>query len=950
MDLTELKQYPHKILTITVDNKNDITNSMSETALFKVTIPDKKDNEIIIFSYDKELTTAIPRTQKGNDYFLTIANTTGITIIYAHFLMLDLYNYTEEEANDGAFVEYDLTSLQDSNIHNVGYTSKSDKHLKVTSKLPNSFTEIKDPNYKQYNIDLDINGKPLKDRFPVASRYSQKNKQIIAPDIKQTPTATFTRSDNDITSEWEARIYYKDIGDIIPQDTDNIQHPVNVFLNYEYLPSSTEYHQHFYGFEGGAQTENKDINIFEGDNLETINKAFLGDNDENYTYRLINWGNKSDNKNAKYVSHYIPPIYPTESTEPIIYNDNCDWIKNDCDDYYIYTALTNTADRGVYFSSFELKSNTSYILKYYIYIPQDIKDDELTDCYIEIQEIDRTKSEQTSWSIDNIFNKQDKFLTDRWVYHEVPFQTSTSEHRLYIRGHTDIGKSIYFANIEIQEIVQYSPTIKYTNQGVFVVEGNESVGKPNSDYETNTFTNIPFQSPKITETTEPVEPYNQVNIHIADDFGVEYNKQTKSLYYYPTEDHHISYIKEYNQDTNEEEWNLYIDNNMNNEDETLLSLDYDEQEGEEKGKYFTINYQPKETFTYGTNNNIKLIVENEHKKSIGNGFVECAITANTNEEDDIKNGSNSLKYLGKQYVQPDGSIEYNRLDFTNLYDSSNNIFYLRIDYTHPCFDTTSHTFKRIYIVDENITMTIKADETEVNNKTTYEVHHIEEFPLKITANIKTGPNTKADWGYCELSIDDEVRQTSYVNSDGIAEFYLNKNTDNLTTSQIIKIEYYRKYNAVRAYDFFNLTLANDFEGKDAVPIRFNYLNNDINKQISNNIDIEKDDCLLINIDTSDSKYRNYSIRIYKEKNNNKEYIPFNNGNNYINITSSSDENIVIGDYAEETANNIKYCIVTDSLIGNINDEDIAYNNNKYRQYEKCITINWTEVKNGNNLS
>ena len=36
-----------------------------------------------------------------------------------------------------------------------------------------------------------------------------------------------------------------------------------------------------------------------------------------------------------------------------------------------------------------------------------------------------------------------------------------------------------------------------------------------------------------------------------------------------------------------------------------------------------------------------------------------------------------------------------------------------------------------------------------------------------------------DWGYCELSIDDEVRQTTYVDGVGNAVFYLNKNTDNI---------------------------------------------------------------------------------------------------------------------------------------------------------------------------
>ena len=169
MELDEIKQYPHKIVKIIINNENKSNESYYDFARFKITIPEKAENEIIMFNYDESLTTEIPCTKSNFDYFLEIPNVEGI-----HFLVADLYNNTEESENDGSFVSYDLMQLKEKGIKNH-YKISNDEHQKVLSVLENSSITDKDkgPNYKQYNID-ENNGKRIKDKFPIYNKYSKE--------------------------------------------------------------------------------------------------------------------------------------------------------------------------------------------------------------------------------------------------------------------------------------------------------------------------------------------------------------------------------------------------------------------------------------------------------------------------------------------------------------------------------------------------------------------------------------------------------------------------------------------------------------------------------------------------------------------------------------------------------------------------------------------------------
>ena len=226
MDLSEIKQYPHKILQIDVNNINDVQVSMYDTAAFKVTIPEIQDNEIVVFSYDKELSTDISCTQNGHDYFLMIPNVQGISKIYAHIFISDLYDETNPES-DETFVNYDLSKISEYDTSN-NYEYEYDKKPKIRSKIPIlEDLSFKNPNLKQYNIDLDTNNKRLQGRFPISSRYGygdEYKKELKGPTLNQS-SSSFVRTDkiyNENSQEnkpptWEAYIPRKDIGEVIPE-------------------------------------------------------------------------------------------------------------------------------------------------------------------------------------------------------------------------------------------------------------------------------------------------------------------------------------------------------------------------------------------------------------------------------------------------------------------------------------------------------------------------------------------------------------------------------------------------------------------------------------------------------------------------------------------------------------------------------------------------------------
>ena len=96
---------------------------------------------------------------------------------------------------------------------------------------------------------------------------------------------------NNSAPYWEIKIEREHLSPLISDMQDEEYAPINAYFDYEYLPTSTEYHQHYFGFEP-TQSINSTFNILDGKNLTTINQAFRKES----TYRIIHQGNPLDDR------------------------------------------------------------------------------------------------------------------------------------------------------------------------------------------------------------------------------------------------------------------------------------------------------------------------------------------------------------------------------------------------------------------------------------------------------------------------------------------------------------------------------------------------------------------------------------------------------------------------------------------------------------------------------
>ena len=403
MNIQNLLNGSHKIKKIKIHNIN--TYSLMSEIIVKITLNDIGGSDTVRFTYNDEL---LPHQSIDNDYFVRIPNILNKDIdIYAHYFSSDLYEY--EESTE-IFSIYDFRELYDflqkdvkeglagtnsyycyncgyfensivlnnqnipicnscgsTNVlvYNDEYTIQTDYdnnrtydysideigRLTVQSKLQDSVTTYKNPNYKNYN-SKDEN-KTEKGYFPLSSKYRVKT-NTQAPQINQNIDAYWETDNPKNPIFWEVRINRRGLSPLISNGVEDGQGniikdiPLNVYLDYEYVPTSTEYHQHFYGIEGQT-TEPKTMNIFEGTNLHTINNKFNQDN-----YKLINWGNPYDNRHTMFVNHdlVIPVDFNDFVPSKINNAETCDWSKNICYNYWTYTPLTsfNSQDNRGYCS------------------------------------------------------------------------------------------------------------------------------------------------------------------------------------------------------------------------------------------------------------------------------------------------------------------------------------------------------------------------------------------------------------------------------------------------------------------------------------------------------------------------------------------------------------------------------------------------------------------------
>lgn len=1196
MELSQIQQYSHKIIKVTISNKNQ--KSSYDYVTVKVHL-DRETNETIRFSLTK---TPAPNEwfehqSFDNDYFLRIPNKLsngkedGITEIYAHYFPADLYDYTE--ANE-IFSIYDFSDfIKDTQtnqwdgmeyplqINSYGYEMLIgyDNKPLIRSLLTNSITRYKDPNYKNYiktDITKNISDMTEKGRFPLSSRY-RNSLYRTAPNLNDnqtyklpywradttmyshgaspenatsvdtsntveegykyedgTATSSYTNkygSDDNCNKRstkipyWEAKIHRSGISPIIGDvlEDEDEQFPINVYLNYQYLPTSTEYHQHYFGFEGhnlkttdGANisreslitavetylpdknniirydaevteqlrkqlhdycekikngtyrqiTTNRTFEVLDGEGLIDVHQDFVApkiwvckncDYEEKYeegkepsgtcpqcqqtnsfilqedrTYRLINHGDPFKTNHSFYLKH--KNIYDI-NLDSITITDNCLWEKNGCPNetnslpYWTYTPT----GEGAAYLNVTLKAHTPYVLKYFMYIPDDayIEDDS---CYIEVQSRVGEKTE-TIGELHQSFKDQDKKLRHQWVYHEIPFYTREQNNRIVIKGpqhnhegviginrltneiitqitdevrnnpnielHDCKNDLIHFYSIQIAEMVEYSPTMKYTENGFYLTEGSKYAKKPLEDYNKNTCENEnnatnqwatqealnPSDTWINKGTTRLPIPLTDIYIFFDNDFSIIYNQLSTELSY--TKGNFPFKFNDFNESfdecltwlTDDSEICLQYDKVTTPLDEaqsaqTAAPSDADKDINQlllAELKLFNRQYK---FFTSGINNNFTLQLQDAYGNPITTGQVECSIW--TSNHEDTTPCSEAERCLGIQEPDEYGKIAYEHLNFKN-FKPQRHKYYLRIRYINSCYKKDIVKWKELLFVDEyrNIDIYTNTCDKKVCLNTSdccslvaksyfnetsleyqkqsyiYTVTSVEFLPLRLDVKIRSQPlngnqGNIIDEGYCELSINDEVIQTTFVDENGVADFYLDEN-DLEPGQQIIKVEYFtHPYESIN-FVYFPILCDTEqgYDERPAIPIMIKKLTGNTVEQLTTNLyEIEKDDIFFVDIDTENCK--DFSITIIRN-NTIQEVININEVMNrsyvitamygtdeYKNPTNRSFLNTHLKDSNNRDID--KYVIIT----GNIKDENGSDITDKYRTTKKEFTLLWKD--------
>ena len=1004
MKLQNLIYNSHKIKKITIHNQN--TYSLMSEIVVKITLNDVTSNDTIRFTYNDEL---LSHQSIDNDFFVRIPNILNKNFdIYAHYFASDLYEYDEDTE---IFSIYDFQELYDflktgqkegkagqksyycyqcgyidnevqisNNVpmcNNCGstnifayddeYTIQIDYdndqiydydidetgRFTVQSKLKNSVNKYKDPNYKNY-LSNDIN-KTQKGFFPLSSKY-RTNTNTQAPNIDKNINALWETDNPKNHIFWEARINRRGLSPLISNGVEDGQGniikdiPLNVYLDYEYIPTSTEYHQHFYGFESALKDKEdpeyqKNFNVLEGAQLNTISTKFNSDN-----YKIINWGNPYDNSHTMFVNHdHIIPINFDDFIPATINNiQTCEWYKNICHNYWIYKPL-NTSDlqnKKGYCSKIinNLKDDAWYSLKFYIFLPAYLHNNTSVNFDFDIQVISNYLSDDPIiYKIDDSFLEQDNVLKDQWIYHEIPF-IATESVMIKIYGPNYINgldNSIFFTNMLLQKMPRYTPTLKYTNRGLFVLDTddetlqNKYVYKPVSeevqtdvdDTESNILWN------KIEEQKLPT-PFSEVYISSNNNTNLYYDKETTTLYY-----EHLPF----NNDPNDPP-RLWIENNTEDDlphldlktnDTSIINVIEDANHN----KTLQMSYDDYITAVKGPSNRFIINFTDSNNNPLNEGNAIASICSMDKQLATLEDDTTLT--LPRKNVES-GTIIWN----VNLSDlpinEPNEFYYLKIEYKNECSHKNKIEYIKFVVVEENLHIEVDVrGATKENNK--YIIHSVDDFPLKITANIFNQIdllNPLTDKGYCELSIDDKLNQTTLMDYNGECDFYLD--LDDITCGEhTIKIEYYREYYKALCFYYFEIDVQ-ECDARPCIPIEFKILSEGrtINIGDENYFECDYNDCILFDITTG--KHSGFKLEVWKETSlideNPKLMIQENinsvNKNDYTFVDSED----LIGEPKTEFANNNDLVYYYHVKTGNMTDSNGNIIDNRYRDNHRTLCV------------
>lgn len=786
MEINEIKEFQHKKKIISVTNKNSY--SLRQRIVLKISNLDVQNDETIRFSL-YENSGFIGHQQKDGDYYIRVPNNLvgvdgqpTITFIYVHYFPSDLYTYTDDIQ---VFSEYDLSKLTTTDSNKYRLTFKNKKPY--VQSLFNDNT-VKDPNYKNYiQSDINNNSNDMTDvgRFPLSSHFRQVPYFSYQHPLLGETVPKWIKTQSNYPY-WESKIYREDLSPLISDGVENTDEdtPLNVFLSYDYLPTSTEYHQHFYGFQSQLANSNHDYNILEGENLNTLNTQF---GTENKNYRIVQMANPFNQK----FSIHVPKGKRYDLKLKSIDDEN--WKYNKCDDYYIYDGDST----NILFNA-PVNKNKIYSLKYLIYIPLK-SNTSYESCYISVN----------NERISNMFLYQDKIMRNQWIYHEVPFQSDGGYNTIKIVG-SDDDVPIYFYDIYIEEMPNYSPTIKYNERGIHIVEEDQTVMRYLSNTtETTQATQQASNTWNNKKYTNLPTPQSDIRFIVGSEEDIYYDDNTMNLIHTHTEGEGAHYeIQNINNK------HVLVGKHSDN-----LELSYDSTEMKLKAIYTNLL-----TLTKGVNNKFYITILDEYNRPITEGKIKCAIY----DRKAINFECNDFDAPRGQCLDPEGYHEpnekgivlYNGINLSRLELNANDTpkkYYLRITYeNNRCKDEKITIFKACVLEKEQYNITLMSRNNILSPNINISVNN-NNLPFQLQAKITNQINHEIINGYCELFLDNKLTQSTIVDSNGIADFYLNEN--NLTNGQHkVYIAYYQKWNVrEKVSDIY--TLQCNYSTKPALPIK-----------------------------------------------------------------------------------------------------------------------------------
>lgn len=963
MDLDEIKEFTHPIRKINIYNTNRY--SLRKRIVLKVN-PQKKPDETVRFSLSRN-GNFIGHQQRGDDFFIRVPNNyigsgsdtnvtdngnVVITTIYVHYFPKDLYEYTDDIQVFSEFDFYKIANVtQDIDQYQIRFknyeTNREITNAQMQTKIQrinnattiaekerlendaksykpviqSLFTDgtVKDPNYKNYTHEQayyqgsplnlaggdDYSGMTEQGQFPLSSHYRIQNMLYVQhPNLKDvTPSWDYDLSFFSYPY-WEAKIPRDELSPLISDGVENTDEdtPLNVFLNYNYIQTSNTYHQHLFGFESGSTSTEEDYNILEGENVNKLDTNFGNDNN----YRIIQLSNPyNDQYSIKVPKGKQIPLNLDE-----IFNNN--WSKNICEDYYICKG----GNTSLSFSNIE--KNKLYSLKYYIYIPGKANTT-YNSCYISVN----------NNRISDEFLYQDKRLRNEWIYHEVPF-TGKETNTINIIGSND-NTNIYFYNIYIEEMVEYSPTIKYSNRGIAVVEEDQAIMRPlsnNIEPINNTTSGLKNWNGK--EKKMPT-PYHSVFFMIGQEEMISFDRNMYDLLYFgnrlSTKENDNKPLK-ITYDT--ETYSLYVEDLEGEGKEGNIikaknfNLEYDNNSGD-----LYIDMKNVLRYIQGNNNYIEISLFNENQNIVTTGHIKVAIYDTNNFNipcDNISTPRGVCLDPGSTYHEPNanGIVIYDRVNLSQLALNANDAdktYYMRITYTNECDNGAEIVDIKPFILEKeryNVTPMIRNSTINTNNVYNFNNNNL---PLQIQAKITNQAGRIVDVGYCELFIDDELKQSTIVDSNGIADFYLDLKDSygigDITPGkrETVKIHYYKKWNTKIGETIFDIN--NTCSILPAIPIKVQALTFKQNNQnttlgyeneyrYTNTVQVNKGSAVFIDIDVGD--HHNFKLEIQA---------PNSEDNLSQNIETKTDESIIyINHYAKNDPgiqNDETYYIITKSI-------------------------------------